>query len=161
MSMTCSKDGTAIAFDRIGGGPALILVDGGLCYREVGTNPALAKLLAPAFTVFTYDRRGRGQSGDTAPYDVEREVEDLEALVKVAGGAAFVWGVSGGAALALEAANRVPGIKKLALYEAPFIVDDSRPPISKHDWDQITEAISGDRRGEAVKAFLRLVGVPS
>jgi pimeloyl-ACP methyl ester carboxylesterase len=128
-----SKDGTAIAFDRIGHGSPVILVDGALCYRAMGPSAALAKLLARHFTVIIYDRRGRGDSGDTAPYAVEREVDDIEALVNVAGGAAFVWGVSSGAVLALEATNRLPGIKKLALYEAPFIVDDSRPPLSK-DW---------------------------
>ena len=121
-----SKDGTAIAFDRIGNGPPVILVDGALCYRGMGQSGQLAELLARHFTVFTYDRRGRGGSGDTAPYVVEREVEDIAALLSEAGGAAFVWGMSSGAVLALEAANRLSGIKKLALYEAPFIVDDSR-----------------------------------
>src|SRR5262245_55931067 len=104
MEKTHSKDGTPIAFDRTGKGTALILVDGGLCYRELGPSASLAKLLAKHFTVFTYDRRGRGDSGDTAPYAVQREIEDIQALVKEAGGAANVWGVSGGAALALEAA---------------------------------------------------------
>src|SRR2546422_6106803 len=135
-----SKDGTPIAFERTGQGSPLILVDGALCYRAMGPNGPLAKLLAPHFTVFTYDRRGRGDSGDTAPYAVEREVEDLEALVNEAGGAAFVWGVSSGAVLALEAANRLTGIKKLALYEAPVIVDDSRP-VTKGDWARISEAV--------------------
>jgi len=85
-----SKDGTAIAFDRIGGGSPVILIDGALCYRALGSSRPLAKLLAQHFTVFTYDRRGRGDSGDTAPYAVEREVEDIEALVNEAGGAAFI-----------------------------------------------------------------------
>jgi pimeloyl-ACP methyl ester carboxylesterase len=156
-----SKDGTPIAFERTGQGSPLILVDGALCYRAMGPSGPLAKLLAPHFTVFTYDRRGRGDSGDTAPYAVEREVEDLEALVTEAGGAAFVWGVSSGAALALEAANRLTGIKKLALYEAPFIVDDSRPPISKEYWAGISEAVAAGRRGDAVKLFMNAVGVPA
>src|SRR5438105_3268893 len=110
-----SKDGTRIAFDRIGQGSSLILVDGALCYRGVGPSGPLARALMQHFTVFTYDRRGRGESGDTAPYAVEREVEDIEALVNEAGGSAFVWGMSSGAVLALEAANRLRGIKKLAL----------------------------------------------
>jgi len=113
-----SKDGTPIAFDRIGNGPPVILVDGALCYRGMGQSGQLAEVLAPYFTVFTYDRRGRGGSGDTAPYAVEREVEDIAALLSEAGGAAFLWGMSSGAVLALEAANRLSGIKKLALYEA-------------------------------------------
>src|SRR5712691_5427214 len=122
-----SKDGTAIAFERIGQGSSVILVDGALCRRAMGPSRPLAKLLAQHFTVFTYDRRGRGDSDDTPPYAVQREVDDIEALLNAAGDAAFVWGTSSGAALALEAAARLTGIRKLALYEAPFIVDDSRP----------------------------------
>jgi pimeloyl-ACP methyl ester carboxylesterase len=154
-----SKDGTAIAFDRIGYGPPVILIDGALCYRGMGQNGQLAELLAPHFTVFTYDRRGRGTSGDAVPYAVEREVEDIAALLCEAGGSAFVWGTSSGAVLALEAANRLSGIKKLALYEAPFIVDDTRP-TTEDGWDQITGAVAADRRSDAVKLFLKLVGVP-
>jgi pimeloyl-ACP methyl ester carboxylesterase len=154
-----SKDGTAIAFDRIGNGPPVILIDGALCYRGMGQSGQLAEILAQHFTVFTYDRRGRGASGDTAPYAVEREVEDIAELLGEAGGAAFVWGTSSGAVLALEAANRLSGIKKLALYEAPFIVDDTRT-TTEDGWDRICGAIRADRRGEAVKLFLKLVGVP-
>jgi pimeloyl-ACP methyl ester carboxylesterase len=154
-----SKDGTAIAFDRTGDGPPVILIDGALCYRGMGPSGQLAKLLSQHFTVITYDRRGRGASGDTAPYAVEREVEDIDALLNEAGGAAFVWGMSSGAVLALEAANRLRGIKKLALYEAPFIVDDTRP-TTEDDWVQIGEAVAADRRSEAVKLFLKSVGVP-
>src|ERR1700674_3145893 len=126
-----SRDGTAIAFQRIGHGPAVILVDGALCYRGVGQSGHLAMLLAPHFAVFTYDRRGRGESGDTAPYAVEREVEDIAALLGEAGGTAFAWGMASGAVLALEAANRLGGIKKLAVYEAPLILDGSRPTTEK------------------------------
>jgi pimeloyl-ACP methyl ester carboxylesterase len=154
-----SNDGTAIVFDRIGNGPPVILVDGALCYRGMGPSRQLAELLSQHFTVITYDRRGRGASGDTAPYAVEREVEDIAALLNEAGGAAFVWGMSSGAVLALEAANRLRGIKKLALYEAPFIVDHTRP-TTEGDWVQIGEAVAADRRSEAVKLFLKSVGVP-
>lgn len=154
-----SKDGTAIAFDRIGNGPTVILVDGALCHRGMGASGQLAERLSQYFTVITYDRRGRGASGDTAPYAVEREVEDIAALLHEAGGAAFVWGMSSGAVLALEAANRLRGIKKLALYEAPFIVDDTRS-TTEDDWVQIGEAVAADRRSEAVKLFLKSVGVP-
>jgi pimeloyl-ACP methyl ester carboxylesterase len=155
-----SRDGTAIAFDRIGNGPPVILVDGALCHRGFGENGKLAELLAQRFTVFTYDRRGRGDSGDTGPYAVEREVEDIAALLGEAGGDGFVWGISSGAVLALEAANRLSGIKKLALYEAPFIVDDSRS-TTEEDWVRIGEAVAADRRSDAVKFFLKAVEVPS
>jgi pimeloyl-ACP methyl ester carboxylesterase len=154
-----SKDGTAIAFDRIGNGPPVILIDGALCYRGMGQSGELAELLAQHFTVFTYDRRGRGGSGDTAPYAVEREVEDIATLLSEAGGTALVWGMSSGAVLALEAANRLSGIKKLALYEAPFIVDDTRP-TTEDDWDRISAAVAADRRSDAVKLFLKSVGAP-
>ena len=160
MKKVLSKDGTAIAFDRIGNGPPVILVDGALCYRGMGQSGQLAELLAQHFTVFTYDRRGRGGSGDTAPYAVEREVEDIAALLSEAGGAAFVWGMSSGAVLALEAANLLSGIKRLALYEAPFIVDDSRSP-TEGDWVRIGEAVAADRRSDAVKLFLKSVGAPA
>ena len=155
-----SSDGTPIAFQRIGSGPALILVDGALCYRGVGQSGKLAGLLAPHFTVFTYDRRGRGQSGNTLPYAVDREVDDIAAIVDQAGGGASVWGMSSGAVLALEAARRLDGrIRKLALYEAPFIVDDGRP-TTENDWRRISEAVAGGRRGDAVKLFMQSVGMP-
>src|SRR5260370_21993682 len=140
-----SKDGTPIAFDRIGNGPPVILVDGALCYRGMGQSGQLAEVLAPYFTVFTYDRRGRGGSGDTAPYAVEREVEDIAALLSEAGGAAFLWGMSSGAVLALEAANRLSGIKKLALYEDPFIVDDTRSKTER-DWVRLADAATATSR---------------
>ena len=120
----------------------------------------LAELLAPHFTVVTYDRRGRGESGDTPPYVMEREVEDIAALLNDAGGSAYVWGMSSGAALALEAASRLSGIRKLALYEAPFIVDDSRSTTGDQ-WARIGEALAAHRQGAAVAAFLQSVGVPS
>jgi pimeloyl-ACP methyl ester carboxylesterase len=161
MKKVRSKDGTPIAFDRSGEGPPIVLVDGALCYRASGPMGPLAALLAPHFTVFTYDRRGRGDSGDTAPYAVEREVEDIEALINEADGSAFVYGVSSGAALALEAANRGLAIRKLALYESPFIVDGSRPPTPTDFVAQLNELIASDRRGDAVKLFMKLVGVPT
>jgi len=161
MGKVLSSDGTPIAFDRSGKGPPLILVDGALCYRASGPMGPLAALLAPHFTVFTYDRRGRGDSGDTTPYAVEREVEDIEALINEAGGSAFVYGISSGAALALEAANRGLAIEKLALYEAPFIVDGSRPPIPEDYLPQLNQLIASDRRADAVKLFMNAVGVPA
>jgi pimeloyl-ACP methyl ester carboxylesterase len=155
-----SKDGTSIAFDRSGTGPPLILVDGALCYRAFGPMGALAPLLAPHFTVFTYDRRGRGESGDRKPYAVEREVEDLDALIREAGGSAWMYGVSSGAGLALEAANRGLAIKKLALYEAPYIVDDSTPPMPEDYVARLNELVASGRPGDAVKMFMKTVGTP-
>src|SRR5262249_34202069 len=154
------RDGTAIAFTRSGEGPPLVLVDGAFCYRRVGPGTPVAAILARHFRVFAYDRRARGDSGDTPPYAVGREVEDLEALIEEAGGSAQVWGMSSGAALALEAAASGLRIAKLALYEPPFIVDDSRPPIP-HDYiSRLNGMLTEERRGDAVKLFLREMGAP-
>lgn len=160
MDKVRSRDGTLIAFDRLGSGPPLVLVDGAMCHRALGPTPKLAPLLAKEFTVFAYDRRGRGDSGDTAPYTVERELDDLEAILDAAGGSAFVYGVSSGAALALEAANRGLAIDKLALYEPPFIVDDTRPPPPDDYVARLTDLLAADRRGDAVKLFMEIVGAP-
>src|SRR2546430_14869956 len=122
MRQVRSRDGTTIAYDQLGEGPPVILVDGAFCSRSFGPMPKLAPLLARSFTVFMYDRRGRGDSGDTAPYAVEREIDDLDALIREAGGSAFVYAMSSGAALALEAAASRLNITKLALYEPPFMV---------------------------------------
>jgi pimeloyl-ACP methyl ester carboxylesterase len=160
MTKVVSKDGTSIAFDRSGSGPPLILVDGALCYRAFGPMGALVPLLSPHFTVFTYDRRGRGESGNGKPYALEREVEDLDALISEAGGAVYVYGASSGAGLALEAANRGLAIRRLALYEAPYIVDDSTPPIPEDYVAQLNELVASGRRGDAVKMFMKTVGTP-
>ena len=154
-----SRDGTPIACERRGQGHALILIDGALCLRTMGPSGPLAKALENSFTVFRYDRRGRGDSGDTAPYAVEREVDDIEAVLGAAGGEAYVWGMSSGAMLALMAATRLAGIRKLVLYEAPLIVDDSRK-TTQADWATIRAAIAQGRRGDAVTAFLKSVGMP-
>src|SRR5215212_1912245 len=103
MPTVTSKDGTRIAFDQSGQGPALILVAGAIQYRAFGQGLVqLAALLAPHFTVLNYDRRGRGESGDTPPFAVAREIEDIDALIDAVGGTAFVFGLSSGAALAME-----------------------------------------------------------
>jgi pimeloyl-ACP methyl ester carboxylesterase len=136
-----------------------VLVGGALSTR--GAADPLAALLAPSFTVYAYDRRGRGDSGDTPPYAVEREVEDIQALVEEAVGSAFAFGHSSGGALALEAAARTLGITKLAVYEPPFIVDDSRPSVPDDFIEWLTELASTDRRGDAVEHFMVIgVGVP-
>ena len=156
-----SKDGTRIALDRSGHGPALILVGGALSDRS-GWAP-LAKLLTPRLTVFSFDRRGRGDSEDTSPYSVEREIEDLEAVIDEAGGAAFVHGQSSGAVLALEAAAKLPAkVRKLSLYEPPFIIDDSRPPPPENFVSHIKELITANRRGDAIEFWMTdVVGAPA
>jgi pimeloyl-ACP methyl ester carboxylesterase len=128
MRTTRSSDGTKIAYDTAGSGPLLVLVDGALCTRRIGPGKGLARPLARDFTVINYDRRGRGDSGDADAYAVEREVEDLQAVIEAAGSQGFVFGQSSGAVLALHAAARSPQITRLAIYEAPFIVDDTRAP---------------------------------
>ena len=99
MSALTSSDGTTIAYEKSGTGPAVVLVDGAMCYRASGPARPLAQRLAEDYTVYIYDRRGRGESGDTAPYSIEREVDDLAAVVKEAGGSAYAYGISSGAAL--------------------------------------------------------------
>lgn len=157
-----SKDGTRIVYDKSGSGPLLILVDGALCSRAFGPMPKLARLLTGNFTVITYDRRGRNESTDTLPYAVEREIEDLEALINDNGGSAFVTGFSSGAALALAAAAHGLNITKLVLYEPPFMVSDEghRPPVDSQA--QLQTMITEDRRSDAVKFFMKdMVGLPA
>jgi pimeloyl-ACP methyl ester carboxylesterase len=175
MNTVRSADGTSIAFTRAGQGPPLILVDGALCSRSFGPMPKLAAQLTPHFTVYTYDRRGRGASGDTPPYAADREVDDLEALTALAstgegaaegagagaGETVFVHGTSSGAALALEAAKRISAIGKLAVYEPPFIVDGTRTPIPDDYLDKLNQLVAGGRAGDAVKMFMRFVGTPA
>jgi pimeloyl-ACP methyl ester carboxylesterase len=160
MEYTHSADGTRIAFERTGDGPPLVLVDGALCYTASGPSRPLAAELADRFTVFCYDRRGRGESGDTLPYAVEREVEDICALVDEAGGSAYLYGISSGAALALRAAASGLRIDGLALYEPPFALDpDARR--ARHEYrTRLDDALAQDRRGDAVRLFMRLVGLP-
>jgi len=158
MKKVRSKDGTPIAFDQLGEGLPVILVCGGSTDRSA--NAPLAALLAPHFTVFNYDRRGRGDSGDTAPYAVAREVEDIETLIAEAGGSAFLYGTSSGAALALEAAASGLAITKLALWEPPFILDESRRPPADTA-KTYTELVTAGRRGDAVEYFMaKVVGLP-
>jgi pimeloyl-ACP methyl ester carboxylesterase len=162
--MRCaSKDGTTIAYEQHGSGPPIILIPGALCDRATGPNKALAKRLAEDFTVIVYDRRGRGESGDTQPYGVEREVEDIEALIDVAGGSAQLYGISSGGALALDAAARLPDkVTQVAVYEIPCVVDDSGPAVPDACLDRLDELLAAERRGAAVKLFMRdIVRVPS
>jgi pimeloyl-ACP methyl ester carboxylesterase len=157
-----SSDGTTIAFDRSGDGPAIILVGGAIQHRAIDERTTeLAALLAPRFTVVHYDRRGRGDSRDTPPYAVEREVDDIAALIDDAGGSASLFGMSSGAVLALDAAARGLAVAKLALYEPPFIVDDSRPPLPADYVERLTEMTSTGRPGDAVAYFMTVgMGMP-
>lgn len=163
MGTVTSEDGTTIAFDQSGQGPALILVHGAFMHRALDPQTAqLAELLAPHFTVFRYDRRGRGESGDAQPYAVQREVEDIEALIAEAGGSAFLYGISSGAALAMEAAIGLDAkVKKLAIYEAPYNSDEAARRAWKEYRKQLKDALAADRRGHAVALFLTLVGMPA
>ena len=155
MQTVTSTDGTAIAFSRAGAGPALVLVDGAMCFRGMGPMSALAERLADHFTVYTYDRRGRGESGDTAPFAVEREIEDLDALVARAGGSAYGYAISSGAALAIRAAAAGVPWRRLALYEPPF----TGP---KQDYTRdLAELLAAGRRGDAVERFMTVVGAPA
>jgi pimeloyl-ACP methyl ester carboxylesterase len=161
MKTVLSKDGTPIAYNQTGSGFPLILVDGALCSSVFGPMPALVPLLEPHFTVICYDRRGRNESGDIQPYTPQREVEDIEALIDVVGGSAYVFGLSSGAALSINAAASGLGIKKLALYEPPYMVDKDghKPPADSEA--QLKTLIATGNRGGAVKFFIgKMVGVP-
>ena len=162
MNTLSSPDGTTIAYRKQGEGPALILVDGALTVHSAGSGPELARLLAPHFTVYGFDRRGRGESGDTLPYAVDREIDDIEALIDQAGGPAFLYGHSSGGPLAMRAAIRLGRkISKIAMYEPPYNND----PGAQESWSrylrQLDQALAEDRRGDAVALFLRFVGTPA
>jgi pimeloyl-ACP methyl ester carboxylesterase len=162
MKKVSSKDGTIITYNQSGNGYPVILVDGALCSHVIGPMPKLAALLAAHFTVINYDRRGRYNSGDTQPYAVEREIEDLDALIHLVGGEACVFGISSGAALALQAAAKGLRIKKLALYEPPFANLGNGPGAPVNAKEQLDSMIASNRRGDAVKFFLKdMVGVPA
>ena len=157
-----SADGTRIAYQVDGTGSPLVLVDGGLAYREQGLSPGLRKILQNRFAIYSYDRRGRGESGPGAtPHSVEREVEDLVAVIATSGGHADVFAHSAGAALALEAARSGAPVLRMVLYEAPFILDSSHPADDPAFAHNLQELIDDGRRGEAVASFLRLMEVPA
>jgi pimeloyl-ACP methyl ester carboxylesterase len=162
MPMVISSDGTKIAYETMGAGPPLILVDGAMCYRDFGPMRPLAEALQDRFTVIIYDRRGRGESGDTTPYAKEREIEDLLALIDGPGeGSVYLYGCSSGAALALEAANAAPDkVRKLIMYEMPVIIDASRKPITPEYRRAMEARIAAGENGKAAKLFMKSVGVP-
>jgi pimeloyl-ACP methyl ester carboxylesterase len=155
METVTSRDGTSIAFDRVGTGSPLVLVAGALEHRAIDLRTAqLAELLAADFAVYHYDRRGPGDSADKAPYDVDREIEDIDALIEDAGEFAVVFGISSGALLALQAACAGLAIRKLALYAPPFIVDDSAAPLPADYLRTLNELAETERRSDAVAFFL-------
>ena len=160
METVTSEDGTSLAFDVTGEGPPVVIVAGALSPRL--PNSPFAELLSAEFRVLTYDRRGRGDSGDTPPYAVEREIEDFAAIVEAAGGGAAVLGMSSGGNLALRAAAAGVDISKLALWEPNFLIDDGRPPLPADYVDHLDELVAADRRGDAVEYFLTAaVGMPA
>jgi pimeloyl-ACP methyl ester carboxylesterase len=162
MATVTSQDGAKIGFDKVGFGPAVILVNGAMSFRAMDPTLAqLAELLGAHFTVYNYDRRGRGESGDTKPFAKEREIEDIKALVKDAGGQAMLFGISSGGAVALEAAAALSGVPNVVVYEVPFIVDDSRPPLK--DYKGYTSRLVADGKlDELVEYFSTAVaGMPA
>jgi len=162
MAIVKSKDGTPIAFSKIGKGQPLIMVDGALCSRAFGPTPKMAPMLVERFTVITYDRRGRNESGDTLPYSVEKEIEDLEAIIKEVGEPVYMVGFSSGAALALNAAAKGLSIKKMILYEAPYVMNmgGHNPPLDAEK--QFKQFIASGERGQAVTYFMKdLIGLPA
>jgi pimeloyl-ACP methyl ester carboxylesterase len=162
MATVTSKDGTTIGFSRTGDGPSIVLVDGATAHRATNARGAeIAALLESDFTVYRYDRRGRGESGDTQPFAPERELEDLDALIAEAGGEAFVMGGSSGGALVLDAAAQGLPIPRLAVYEVPFIVDDSRTPVPDDYLPKLRSLNAAGRRSDAVDVFFTdALGMP-
>ncbi|HEX5809706.1 MAG TPA: alpha/beta hydrolase [Anaerolineales bacterium] len=162
MKTVTSKDGTTIAYDQYGQGPAVILVGGALQYRAFGQGLGqLADRLAEHFTVIHYDRRGRGDSTDTKTYELNREIEDLDALIDAVGGSAYVYGISSGGGLALEAAAALGNkIKKLAIYEAPYNDDENARAGWRQYTQKLMELVQADRKSDAVGHFMRLTGMP-
>ena len=162
MKTVSSKDGTTIAFDQSGAGPVVILVDGALQYRAFDQGMAeLADLLAKHFTVIHYDRRGRGDSTDSRTYELKREIEDIEAIINDVGGSAYLYGISSGAALAMEATIKLGDkVKKLAMYEAPYNDDKSARNSWKEYSQKLLELVKEGRKRDAVGHFMMLVGMP-
>jgi pimeloyl-ACP methyl ester carboxylesterase len=157
METVTSADGTTIAFDQLGAGTPLVLVAGASCDRAVDT--AIAEALAAHFTVLNYDRRGRGDSTDTLPYAVDREIEDLEVLIAAAGGSATLVGLSSGAALAAHAAASGLPVTQLVMWEPPYRLDAEGQLAAKEYTAELTDLLAQDRRGDALALFIGMVGL--
>lgn len=154
MPQVTSKDGTTIAYDKSGNGPAIIIINRALGFRDYYGDRELANELSKEFTVIIYDRRGRGESTDTLPYAVDREIEDIEALIAVAGGKTCLYGISSGAVLALKATiNLGNKVTKLAIYEPPWAANVSKEEFGK-EFLQLKQLLAASRRGDAVALFL-------
>jgi pimeloyl-ACP methyl ester carboxylesterase len=149
-----SSDGTVICFDQYGTGPVVVLVHGALTDRGFPTLVRVAERLASRFSVFNYDRRGRGESGDTAPYDVSREIDDLRAVIEAAGGDAMIFGGSSGGGLALRAAAAIPSVSKIAVWEPPYHVAQGAPVLSEDFAERLTALVRAGRRADAVEKFM-------
>lgn len=160
MAIATSKDGTEIAYSIEGAGPSVLLVDGALCHRTFGPMKAIAEALGPDFQVYYYDRRGRGESGNVQPWGLDKEIDDIEAMIEAAGGEVCLFGISSGAVLAAHAAKRLKGIRKLALYEGPMVVDDNYPSLPVNFMPDLKRAVAEDRPGDALKMFMKRVGAP-
>ena len=159
MAQVVSKDGTKIVYDKVGQGPAAVFVEGATATRSSFVE--LANLLAPHFTVYFYDRRGRGDSSDTLPYSVEKEIEDIEVLIDEAGGKAYLYGISSGGALALEAASKLGNkVKRLAIYEVPYDESEAGQAKWKEYKSTLSESLRAGKNGDAITAFMKLVDVP-
>jgi pimeloyl-ACP methyl ester carboxylesterase len=156
-----SKDGTTLAYDVYGNGPALIYITGARCFRSFIPVVRDAKTFAESFTVFNYDRRGRGDSTNSHPYAVEREVEDIAALIDAAGGRASLYGHSSGAVLALEAALRLSDrVNGVVMYDPPYVCDERE----KADYDSLSNKVNAlleaGKNARAMRTFLKGIGMP-
>ena len=161
MPTTTSRDGTTIAYSVLGSGPALVLVDGALCSRAFGPMPGYAKALADSFTVYWYDRRGRGESTDTLPFTIQKEIDDLAAMLQVAGGSAAVFGSSSGAAIGLQGVVAGLPITKLLMYEAPYVPTPPGGKSAAQHAEALWALAKSDKRGAAVRYFMcDTVGMP-
>jgi pimeloyl-ACP methyl ester carboxylesterase len=161
MSQIKSADGTRIDYEVVGSGPAVVLVDGAMCFRDAGPARGLATELAATCTVVLYDRRGRGRSGDGASYAVDREIDDLEALISTVGGRATLVGISSGGALATRAAIRLgTAVSRLVVFEPPYMPEPARPAAAAYT-TELTAALAAGDRDRAVVAFLARVGTPA
>jgi pimeloyl-ACP methyl ester carboxylesterase len=155
-----SRDGTRIAYDKVGNGPTLLIVNGALGFRGMSFAKQLVTAFAKHFTVIDYDRRGRGESGDMAPYSVTREIEDIDAVIRAVGGPCYVFAQSSGAALALQAAAAGVPMKALVAYEPPYMVGNPADRPAADFREKLTALIADGRRDDAVKYFMLTVGVP-